>query len=232
MNGMDDGTFSPATSVSRSQIAVMLYRAVDKMDFYIETVVVPDIETDSNNITIIDEDRQELKIGYQEDTKFFVDNKLATENDFVKGSEATLTYIGKEHLAFVDMLGKASNENLRGIFQGYASEYGKTSITIKPDNAQDAIVYEAYESVTAYNIDGAATQFKNIPGGSYVEYSMTGDKIISVRQINKESAITGAVIEEIGISDDLYIKISHSNKEYDGKVFFLNDDGKILSFRL
>ena len=226
MNGMDDGSFGPEANVLRSQIAAMLYRTVDKMNLYIETVLVPEIDAKVNNITILDEQNETIKIGYEDKTKFFSNGEEISDKEFVNSSRAMLTYINNA-LVFVDMYDRVVDETVKGVYQGAFVEDGITTITFKPSNKTSAVEYEALGGAEVLDQDGALVSFKNIAAGSYVELELTNDKIIKLTQLKKDSNIANAVVANLKIEDDLYLTISHEDEEYDGMVFRLSDDIKV-----
>lgn len=223
MNGMDDGSFMPEGNVLRSQIAAMLYRTVDKMELYIETVLVPEIETDVNNITLLDDDNKEVKIGYKNSTKFYSNGEMIEDTEFVNSSRAMLTYIFNS-LVFVDMYDRVVDEKIKGIYQGASTQDGVTTVTIKPSNSSKAVDYETTAGVVIVDENGDKISFNKIAAGSYVEIEITNDKILTLNVLETSSVIKDATVASIEIEDDLYLTISHDNEEYDGMIFALNDE--------
>ena len=223
MNGMDDGTFAPEGNVSRSQIAAMLYRTVDKMNLYIETVLVPEVDSKSNNITILDDQNEEIKMGYEETTRFYADGKLISDEEFLNSSRAMLTYINGS-LVFVDMYERVIDETIKGVYQGASTEDGVTSVTIKPSSQSKAVEYEVLNGAEVITSDGETVTFKQIVAGSYVELELTNDKIVKLTQLNTNKYINDAIVASIDIDDELYLTISHEEEEYDGMTFLLNDE--------
>ncbi|MBR3791270.1 MAG: S-layer homology domain-containing protein [Clostridia bacterium] len=223
MNGMDDGSFMPEGNVLRSQIAAMLYRTVDKMELYIETVLVPEIETDVNNITLLDDENKEVKIGYKNTTKFYSNGEIIKDTEFVNSSRAMLTYIFNS-LVFVDMYDRVVDETIRGIYQGASTQEGITTVTIKPSNSSKAVDYQAVGGVQVVDENGDSVSFNKISAGSYVEIELTNDKLLKLNVLKKDSFIKDATVANIEIEDDLYLTISHEDEEYDGMVFVLSDD--------
>ena len=226
MNGMDDGSFEPENSVLRSQIAVMLSRVVDKMNLYIETVLVTEIDTVNNNITIVDNEDEEIPVGYTDYTKFFDGLDLSSESKFQPFSEAMLTYINNE-LVFIDMHDKQLDKTDKGIYQGAVTENGYTVITIKEDSTGKDKEYTLSSKATLISESGRIEAIRNMPLNSYVEYDVASDKVIRLEQIKKDSYINSAVVKEIGIDNDMYLVISHDDKEYDGMKFELSDSVKV-----
>jgi hypothetical protein len=223
MNGMDDGGFEPENSVLRSQIAVMLSRTVEKMNLYIETALVTEIDTKNNNITIVDSEDAEIPVGYTDYTKFFEGLEPSSESKFVPFSEAMLTYINNE-LVFVDMYEKQIDETAKGIYQGSITENGTVTVTIKPDGEKESKEYELSSKASITSESGSESVIRNIAMNSYIEYDVAKDMIISIRQIKKDSYINSATVESISIDDELYLVISHSDSEYDGMKFALSDN--------
>ncbi len=223
MNGMDDGSFGPEGNVLRSQIAAMLYRTVDKMQLYIETVLVPEIDTKVNNITLLDDENKEVEIGYKDTTKFYSKGKEIKDTKFVNSSRAMLTYIFNS-LVFVDMYDKIVDETIKGIYQGASTEDGITTVTIKPSDSDKAVSYDTAGGIELYDENNGNIDFKNIAAGSYVEIDLTNDKIVRLSLLKTNSYIERAVVSNIEISDELYLTISHENAEFDGMVFKLDDN--------
>ena len=223
MNGMDDGSFSPASSVLRSQIAVMLHRTVDKMNLYIETAVIKELDTEKNNISIMDADGMEVKMGYTNFTKFYVDNETAKEEDVYTNAEARLTYVD-DKLAFVDVFEKVIDETLKGIYQGSSTVNGKTTVTIKEAGTNETVDYNLSAQAVFENEDGTKAAFSGFKPGEYVKYDIAYGTIIKFAKLNKDSRISNAVIKEIGIDKEMYIIISHNDEEYDGQKYILTDD--------
>jgi len=223
MNGMDDGSFGPENSVLRSQIAVMLARTVDKMNLYIETILVSGLDVDKNNITIIDAENAEIEVGYTDYTRFFDGVEKINEEDFVTFSDAMLTYINNE-LVFVDMYEEQLDEAGKGVYQGSVTEDGVITVTIKPEGETESKEYVLSANAELKNVNGAATTLKNISVNSYVDFSVAKGVIVKFNQLEKNSYILNAVVDSISIEDDLYLVISHQDKEYDGMKFVLNDN--------
>lgn len=223
MNGMDDGTFAPEGSVLRSQIAAMLYRTVDKMSLFIETVLVTEIDTNSRNITILDDQNEEVEFGYEKTTKFFADGKVISDKEFLNSSRAMLTYINNV-LVFADMYDRVIDDTVRGIYQGASTEDGLTTITFKPSNQAKAVEYEVLSGAEVVDVNGSSVAFKNIVAGSYVEIELTNNKVVKLTQLVNDTVIKNAIVASISIEDDLYLTISHEDEEYDKMVFLLDDE--------
>ncbi len=223
MNGMDDGSFSPDSSVLRSQIAVMLSRSVDKINLYIESPYIDDIDYDKNNITIVDTEGEKVLVGYDENTKFFLNGELSTEDNFVADTTATLTYINNR-TAFVDMQELVPDNTYKAIYQGSTANSEGTSVTFKEPDSDKTSTYLLSSKVSLFAEDGSTALLRNFALGSYVEFDVANDKIIRMSILKKESFIQQAIVESIDIEDDLYITISHTKEEYDGMKLKLNDN--------
>ena len=223
MNGMDDGSFGPENSVLRSQIAVMLARTVDKMNLYIETILVSGLDTDKNNVTIVDNENAEIEVGYTDYTRFFDGIEEIKEDDFVTFSDAMLTYINNE-LVFVDMYEEQLDEAGKGVYQGSVTEDGAVTITIKPDGKTESKEFVLSSNADIKNENGAASTLKNIAVNSYIEYSVARGVVVKLNQLNKNSYILNAVVDSVSIEDDLYLVISHEDEQYNGMKFVLNDN--------
>ena len=222
MNGMDGGAFDPEGNVLRSQIAAMLKRAVDKMNYAYETVLVTDIDTNKNNITI-DVDGEEVVMGYTDYTKFFDTEGTIDEEEMPANTESMITYINNQ-VAFVDALQMYTSEMIKGIYQGSVTNSNETIITIKNAETNEVEEYVASGKIQYYNENDNTCTLRDFKSGAYVEIAFANGKILEMVNLKVESYLTGAVIESVGIDGEMYIIISHDDEMYDGKKYILDEN--------
>lgn len=223
MNGMDGGNFAPNDSVLRSQIAVMLYRAVGKINLYIENAYVLEINKNKNTITIVDTLGEEVTLLYDENTKFYIENYLSSEDKAYDSTETMISYIN-DKIAFIDLKEIVVDDVLKGIYQGSTTTDGHSVATFKSvaDNKTQSFPLSQYAGI--YNLAGSNTELKDIALGSYVEYELSNDQIVKLTELKKDLVITNAIVESTEIDDNFYMTISHSDSAYNGTKLLLTDD--------
>ena len=134
-----------------------------------------------------------------------------------------LTYINDE-LVFVDMYDIVVDETKKAIYQGLVTKGNKTTVSFKDVETEEVTTYDLSLNPNYYDQNGNTTQKSNFKLGSYVEYSLSNDRIIQMSLLDTESYILGATVKSVDIEDDLYLTISHDDEEYDGMKFLLTDD--------
>ncbi len=222
MSGMDDGKFSPNTSVLRSQIAVMLSKTVDQMAIGFTEGKIVSIDTDSQNITLKEADGTNYEMGYSDSTKMMVEGILSQPKDVPAGTTAVFTY-AKGELLYVDVLSSIPDETVQGIYSSYASRSGVLYIMLTPSGESATQEFECAGDVTMTR-DGERATIREFTKGDYLTLEISGNKVQNIIAEPKTSTINRATIEGISIADDLKITISHADEEYDGATFTVASD--------
>lgn len=227
MSGMGDGTFSPNTGVNRGQVAVMLSKCHDAMNYSFESVKILGIDTNAKNIEIRDVDGKKDTIGYSDDTRFTYSGKVCAASDIKEGSNAILTYCeddGKIKIAFADVTIAAAEEMMSVVFEGYTSVGGTLRITASDPVTKEKKGYDM-SAVASISVDGIGATINDLDVGDYITIGLSSGVVVSVSTMQSSEQIKGAVVEEI----DLFgtIKISHENDIYDGMTLPIDKNAKI-----
>lgn len=222
MEGMGDGTFSPNTSVKRSQMAVMLSRTVDKTEYTFSKLKITGIDEVSRTITAKASNGDVEKIIYSEDTTAKSMGDEVEVANLETGVDAVFTFSG-EKLVAVDTLSSQPDTTVTGVYQSYASTSGKTTVKIIPDGETAVKSYECAADV-AITFDGSPATVRSFSKGDMVTLEIVDGKVETVAGETKETKIASATVEDIDVAGDVTITISHANDEYDGKSFVVSGD--------
>ena len=222
MSGMDDGKFSPKSSVLRSQIAVMLSKTVDKMAVGFTKGRIVSIDTVSKNITLKESDGTNYEMGYTDKTKMMVEGVLSQAKDVPSGVTAVFTY-AKGELLYVDVMSSIPDETVKGIYSSYASRSGVLSLMVTLSGESTPQEFECVADVTVTR-DGKTATIRDFTKGDYITLELSGSKVQNIIAEPKTSTIKRATIEGISISDDLTITISHADEAYDRSTFTVSSD--------
>lgn len=221
MTGMGDGTFSPNSGVLRSQIAVMLSKTVDMIGLTVEELKFDGVS--GSNVSFYDENGEPGLMGFNSNTRFYMDGELVQAKNIPSGVNALFTYVNNE-LAYVDVLSTIPDETLSGVYQGFSSQNGVVSITVRVEGENKS--YELDENVkVTYN--GTKATIRDFEKSDSVTVVTSDGKVKEIAGEPKETTITMATIENISIIDDGTITISHALEEYDGKSYEVASDVKV-----
>lgn len=220
MNGVSGNLFSPNTNVKRSQIAVMLSRAVDQMGIsFIETMLTEVVTTDGLVVTADGE------FEYTENTKMCLAGKEAAASTMPKNVSAMLVLV-RDELVFVDTYESTSPETVSGIFKEHFTTNDVLSVQVKETGAAEYEYYECAKEIVVSRNGEDSTVFE-LDDGDYVTLTLKDGIVIAISAEQKTKIIENAIVEEIRFDDEVILKISHSDFEYDGMEFVISDDVRV-----
>lgn len=219
MTGMDGNIFSPNTSLKRGQMAVMLSRAVDSMGIKI-------VKSSLNSVKDSVFDTKDEEFAYTSNTLVFIDGKRSEISKAGSGMEIILT-VQNEKVVFADILSESTDKTIYGTFKNYSKENDKIKVEFIENETGEIKTLECEADFTV-TIDGKESGIDNCKDGDVIAVEISNDKIIGISIDKNIKIIEGAYIEEIGISKDLVIKISHSDEKYDGMKLDLAKDIEVI----
>ena len=221
MSGMGDGTFSPYSSVLRSQIAVMLSNTVDLMNLTIEELKIAGI--DDANVAFYNEDNEVEYMGYSDNTRFYLEGDLIQAKNIPSEVHALFTYVNNE-LVYVDIPESIPDETVEGIYQGYSSSNGVVTVSVRVDNENRSYSFASGATMIR---EGQRAGIRDFVKSDRVTLELSGGNIISMTGEAMSKSIVNATIEDISIVSDGTITISHANDQYDGLTLEVASDVKV-----
>ena len=228
MSGMGDGTFSPKTSVLRSQIAVMLSNTVEAMDISFNEAKFVSADAVSMIMTIKDVDGEEYELPYTSDTLFFVEGERSQVKNIPEGVNAIVT-INASGVLYVDVDSIIPDQEIYGIFKSYQSVSGVLSVVIVPPNSTSSETYKCISGIKDITKNGAATTIRSLLDGDYVILTISGGEVSAISAIDKTTTIKSATVEAINYNlDQPTITISHSDETYDGMELVIGNSVVVM----
>lgn len=221
LKGMDDGSFSPTTSVTRAQIAVMLSRVVDKCDYSFEMSKLTKVKLDSRSVIAKDKDGKSNEYPYFEETVMRAEGELYEPKDMIEGVNAVFTF-SKDKLTSIDAVTTTPDETIVGSYQGKANSSGKLYVKVTPNGESSPNTYECAADVSMMFDDSPAT-INSFTQGDTIEIELSNGKVESIKGTKKETKVTGATVTAVSINPELTVTISHADDEYDGMEYKVSD---------
>lgn len=226
MVGMDGNMFSPKTDVLRSQIAVMLARAFDSMNYGFERVQITDIDTSGKTIEFLNSVNQETKLSYTADTKFFDNGEEIAVSKLKAGQTVvlTMTEAGDDiTVAFADRCGQDAVSEVSLIYSGYASIGGNVTINTEEPLTGKTASYSLYDYAEII-VDGVATDLNKLKKGSYVTLALAENgEAVKVTAIQESKTVKDLTLVSINLDGTIIV----DGGDYDGQAFIYADDVKI-----
>ena len=214
MNGMGDNKLGPNETVTRAQIAVMIRRILDTMDFEYIRGMISSVDTLMNNLSIKTEEGETVKFGVGNSSAIFLDGEKVTLTDLEVGMECVFTF-SKESLYQIDAITYEGEETVSGAFRGKVTTNAGTTVKL-------ADITKEEETVTSYKlasnvvikINGGSGAITDIKNGDYVTIKMSGGLGVSLSAEPKTRKISSVKIENIDTSSNgVVITVSTSDEE-------------------
>ncbi|MGN0106313.1 MAG: hypothetical protein ACI4A5_01280, partial [Hominilimicola sp.] len=122
----------------------------------------------------------------------------------------------------VDTLSSQPDKTVKGKYVSYASTAGKTTIRIT-DEEGETQSYECAENITV-TYDGSPATVRSFTKGDSITLELVNGKIASIIGENKTTTITGAIVENLDVTDGVKMTISHGDSAYNGKTYEVSSD--------
>lgn len=223
MNGMGDGTFSPYSSVLRSQMAVMLQRTVDATEYSFFKAKLSDIDTGTKTVSYTLSDGKTNAVQYTDNTDFRVLGVETQAKIMTTGVQSIFALSGSA-LVSVDALSEIPDETMVGIFEGYGSSSGVTSVKFTVNGEYHS--YDCSPDITV-TYGGTSSTLRSFKKGDAIEVWLSNGVITKISGSEKEITVPNVVIEDIIVDNDVKITISSGDDEYDGKTLDVDSNVKV-----
>lgn len=225
MSGMGDGSFSPKTSVKRSQMAVMLSRTADKANYTFRKMKISEVDSDTRTITAKEGSKEEEKFVYTNDTVMKNLGDDITANELPEGVDAIMVF-SSDVLAAAEVISSQPDREVKGVFQNLASNSGKITVRILPDGEEDAQSFACADDISV-TYDGTPATMRSFTKGDIITIKLVNGKIAEAIGETKTSSISGATVENINVEGDVTMTIAHSSEAYNGKTFIVSNDVQV-----
>ncbi len=223
MNGIDD-EFCASGTVTRAQMAVMLYRAVEKCDYSFERGRFVDIDKDEYTVTV-NVKGEDVSYSYNDSTSFTKLGAVAAISEYEENLPVVIQLSG-DTVVSVDAISEQPEQTLTAIYQGYSTLGTIYQIKVKDSTSSSTVkTYTCIEDVPV-TYQGSPATIKSLQSGDQVELELSNGKVAAISASEKTTTITGATVTAFDIADDgtLTMTISSSSSEYDGKTYPVASD--------
>jgi len=217
MNGMEDNKFSPNTNVKRSQIAVMLSRAVDAMGISFSDTVIERVNTSDGLI-----ETEDGAYEYNSDTMMNKEGVRVDASDMPENVAGIITMV-RDEVVYVDALASEPDKEISGIYNDHFLSNGVLNIQLKPSGSSKTEYYEGAEGIRVTR-NGESSSLADFKKGDYITLKLSNGKVVMVSAEQQTVYVTDAIISDIRIDDDLIVTIEHEDEEYDGAQLNISND--------
>ena len=242
MNGMDADSegnpmFSPATSVTRAQMATLLQRMIDKIDKDLVDGVIEEVLAADNIIVI---DGKEYAVN--DDTVIYYDGDEIDVDDLIADDNIRAIEINK-HLHCIEVIEATENpedepqekpeENDTTVVYALISAMsenskGKTLVLADTEDSSNTATYLT-TSDCEFRIEGTKCNFGDLKKGNYVEVAIKDGKIISVNVAPKETIISGVLTKDVEFDDDNHVYLTVDTEDDGVQTYVVSNKGATVT---
>ncbi len=229
MGEMGDNKFGPAEKVTRAQIAVMIKRITDMMEFEYKGGVITAVDTLNNNITVKTVEEDTLKFVVNNSDAVYVDANRVSLSDLEAGMEAALIF-SKGALYQIDAISYTEDETFSGAYKGQLTDNSGTTIKIADVTKENQPVSSfklASNAVIFYNGE-TAESIKDIKTGDYVTVQLSGGLVVRFVAEPKEEVITSLKVAAIDASGADGAVLTVTDKNGEETKYLLGNDVKLI----
>ena len=242
MNGMDadnegNPMFSPATSVTRAQMATLLQRMIPKIDKGIIEGVIEEVLAADDIIVI---DGKEYSVNA--DTVTYYDDDEIDVTDLIADDNIRAIKINK-HLQCIEVIEPTENpdenpqetpeKNDTTIVYALISatsenSKGKTLVLADTEDSSNTASYLT-TSDCKFTIEDTKCNFGDLKKGNYVEVAIKDGKIISVNVAPKETIISGVMIKEAEFDDKNHVYLTVNTEDDGVQTYVVSNKGATVT---
>ncbi len=210
MNGMgkdENGKdyFSPDTTLTRAQMAVLLDRMIGTLGRTATLGTVSSVDYETGAIEIATQDGRTEGCEIERGTVIKFDGRDAKIDDIEKGDEIMVTFTN-DAPRLIEAIAGQTVETVYGVIGQLGESGGRQQIIIRdPESDDKGTTYDVSPSCV-FNIKGARGTFKDLKVGNNVEAVLTGGTVTTVTVNEKDTSVSG-VFENLqgDSSSDSYI---------------------------
>lgn len=197
MNGVGENSFSPNTTVTRAQVAILMNKLSQKTNYSYYSGVVADMDSASRVITV-KTDNKDLKYTVNSNVILRFEGAEITANDIAPGYDAVVT-LKDEALYSIDFITPLVDKTVNGAIVATAS--GKnTSVSIYVIGDDDVDVstdiketYPLAENVVITYNDAPASVL-DLKSGLFANVVVKKGEAVVVRAYDKTKTVSGKII--------------------------------------
>ncbi len=209
MQGMENNKFNPNFEVTRAQMAVMLYRAMEYMGIAHSTGTITEVNHITNSVTYTDSKGQSKQINILSDTLLRLDGVLTNNITNIENGFKINVVTHKANVAFVEFLTQIPDEEISGIYVGSTTSSNLKKISVKKADGSETNSYTLADDCVVV-INGTNSAFSSLQKESFVTVTVQNSKAVMIVAENKTKSVSG-IIKSFIYGDPSKLEITLSN---------------------
>ena len=222
MNGMDaneagEPQFSPTTSLTRAQMAMLLSRMITMVDKTVYTATIDTLDL-ANNVILMDRNGSYSEREVNADTVARQDGMEIKLSALQEGSEVVAVEING-HIQVITVKGEGNTTPeetgtvvYAKISQLTSNATGKKITLVDTEDSSNTATYTASENCEYY-VNGTKATFTNLSKGNFVKVVIDDGRIVSVQVSEKTETIQGT-LEDVTFDEENHVYLTVDGQSY------------------
>lgn len=217
LRGMENNVFSPNTSVTRAQVAIMLKKTMDTMSLNVTSGEISNINTSTKSFTFNSQTYTASDV-----TVVNLDGKPSSFSALNNGYTASVTtdYRGVWVIDAKTVVPADETETIEAIFSSSLTDTRGTFIkAYKRGEGASSIKDYPLGSSVKYTYNGAASTISSLSKEDRIYITLTNGYVTAVDGESKYTTVSDAYVDETVLDPVPSLKITHSDSRYNGKTY-------------
>ena len=209
MKGMENNKFNPNFEVTRAQMAVMLYRAMEYLGISHSTGTITEVNNITNSVTYTDSKGQSKQINILSSTMLRLDGVLTDGIANIEKGYKINVVTHKSDVACVEFLTQIPDEEVSGIYVGATTSSNLKKISVKSADGSETKSYTLSDNCVVV-INGTNSAFTSLQKDSFVTVTVQNNKAVMIVAENKTKTVSG-IIKNFIYGDPSKMEVTLSN---------------------
>lgn len=227
MKGMDGNKFEPMGTVTRAQMAVMLYNCMKNMDFSVVVGTVNEVSGFENSIKYTNEFGAKETFNNTGSVRITLNGEDITDLDKIaSGDTVNIHYSGKT-IFLVEALTVIKDETVEGLYAGKGASSTVTKILVRPVGgaSTDTADYILADDVRVYLGDKKAS-LSDLKNGDHVKLTIQNSRVTIINAAERQTEVNGYIAGftyegqgsmDIKLSDNSVVTYKFTNSQVNVK---------------
>lgn len=225
MGDMGNNKFGPKENVTRAQIAVMIKRIADMMEFEYVGGVVATVDTLKNNLTVKTADGETVKFAVSNSDAVYIDANRVSLTDIEAGMEIAII-LSKGVLYQIDAISYTEDESFSGEYKGQITDNSGTTVKIADITKEGSPIssFKLASNAVIFVNGQTAENIKAIANGDYVTVQLSGGLVVRLTSQSKEETLTGLKIKHIDAASVDGVVLTVEDKNGDEAEYIVKEN--------
>lgn len=228
MGDMGNNKFGPNETVTRAQIAVMIQRILDTMEFEFHGGIITSVDTLNDNLSVRKSDGEIMKFAVPSSGVIFIDGTKSVLSDLDAGMEVVVTF-SQGALYEIDAVTVAGDSAVAGVYKGKTTDSTGTKINVA-DISKDG------KPVTTYKLSANVSIIANgketddltaIKADDYVLLEIENGLVTSIASQPKSTSVSNIKVTDINGATDNGVEITVIDDDSIVSKYIVADDAVV-----